>query len=249
MTDTAFLFGPLGYMQPLGRVQPGVTRAPSRARGELVTVGGVRYVQKAKRAPRQWDISFGRQAPDVARLLMAAAQGLLGDCWFYDVAAARANMVPANLATGSGAAVLVAGMPLGALAAGTVVTVPVLAGRAYTVSAWSAHAAGQAVFTRKIGAGSTVTVTAPLGSGVRVTSANITTTTDQTLTVTISSGANVSGLRVHEGLPDGDWFPGHGTPCRVDVIDPQAVLQLVDEGHGLSDYTVSIQEVGIPGVI
>lgn len=249
MTDTAFLFGPLGYMQPLDQVQPGVTRAPSRARGELVTVGGVRYVQKAKHAPRQWDINLTWKTPDVARLLMAAAQGILADCWLYDVAAARANMLPAHLTTGAGATVLVAGMPLGALAAGTVATVPLLAGRTYTVSAWSAHTSGQIVFTHKLGAGSTLNAAAPAGSGVRVTSVALTPSADQTLTVTVSSGASVSGLRVHEGAPDGDWLPGHGTPCRVDVIDPQAVLQLVDDGHGLTDYTVSIQEVGQPGVI
>jgi hypothetical protein len=138
---------------------------------------------------------------------------------------------------------------LAALAAGTVVTVPLLGGRAYTVSAWSAHTSGQTVFTYKLGSGSTLNGTAPAGSGVRVTSVALAPSTDQTLTVTVGSGANVSGLRVHEGSPDGDWFPGHGSPCKVDVVDPQAALQLVDVGHGLSDYTVSLQEVGIPGVI
>jgi len=249
MTDTGFLFGPLGYMQALDQVRPGTTRAPSRARGELVTVGGVRYVQKARHAPRQWDIEYGWKTPDVVRMLMAAAQGVLADCWLYDVAAARANMIPAYYTAGTGTAVLVAGLPLGAVAAGTVVTVPVLAGRTYTASAWSAHTSGQTVFTYKLGSGSTVNATAPAGSGARVTSASFTPSTDQTLTITVSSGANVSGLRVHEGSPDGTWLPGHGTPCRVDVIDPQAVLQLVAGGHGLTDYTVSLQEVGQPGVI
>jgi len=246
---TAFLFGPLGYMQPLGEVRPGVTRAPSRARGELVTVGGVRYVQKARHAPRQWDIEYAWITPDVVRILAAAAQGILADCWLYDVAAARANMLPAYLTAGPGSPVLVAGLPLGALAVGTVATVPVLAGRTYTVSAWSAHASGQAAFTYKLGAGATVNATAPAGSGVRVSSVSVIPPADQTLTVTVSAGAGVSGLRVHEGAPDGDWFPGHGTPCRVDVIDPQAVLQLVEDGHGVADYTISLQEVGIPGVI
>jgi hypothetical protein len=249
MTDTAFLFGPLGYMQPLTEVSAGATRSPSRARGELVTVGGVRYVQKARHAPRQWDLGYTWQTPGVVRLLMAAAQGALKDCWLYDVAAARANMIPGYLATGAGSTVLVAGMPLGAVTAGAVVTVPVLAGRAYTASAWSAHTSGQTVFTYKLGAGSTVNANATAGSGARITSASFTPSVDQTLTFTVGSGASVSGLRVHEGASDGDWLPGHGSPCKVDVIDPQAVLQMVTDGHGLTDYTVSIQEVGQPGVI
>jgi hypothetical protein len=249
MTDTGFLFGPLGYMQPLAEVTAGTTRAPSRARGELVTVGGVRYVQKAKYAPRQWDLGYTWKTPAVIRLLMAAAQGVLKDCWLYDVAAARANMLPAHLTTGTGPTVLVAGMPLGALAAGTVVTVPLLAGRIYTASAWSAHAAGDTVFTRKFGTDSTVATVAPAGSGVRVTSVTLAPSSNQNLVVTVGSGADVSGLRVHEGAADGDWLPGHGSPCKVDVIDPQAVLQMVTDGHGLTDYTVSLQEVGQPGVI
>lgn len=249
MTGTAFLFGPLGYMQPLAEVSPGVTRAPSRARGEMVTVGGVRYVQKARHAPRQWDIGYVWKQPAVIRTLMAAAQGVLKDCWLYDVAAARANMIPAHLTTGTGPAVLVAGMPLGALAAGTSATVPLLKGRLYTVSAWSAHEAGQVVFTTKFGTDALVNTLAPSGSGVRVTSRAIAPSQDNTLTVTVGSGANVSGLRIHEGPADGDWLPGHGSPCKVDVIDPQAVLQLVTDGHGLTDYTVGIQEVGQPGVI
>lgn len=60
----------------------------------------------------------------------------------------------------------------------------------------------------------------------------------------------VSGLRVHEGTPDGGFYAGRSTPCRIEVHDPGLTLkQWKSGGQGSGDYTVTLVEVGVPGEV
>lgn len=243
----AFLFGPLGGMVPL-RVSRGVNDSPARSMSELVTSGGVRYVQRGRRAPRTWQVGRAYEGPGWAALLTDAAHGLLGQCWLYDVAAARENMVPAELSAGAGLPVMVDGRPMGALPAGHTSMVQVLAGRTYTVSLWSAAAAGTTVASFLRSPNLLTLVTAPPGTGARSCAASFTPLADGLVTVTVPNG-NTSGLRVHEGGPDGRFYSGHGTPCKVAVQDPQRTLELVVDRETRSAYQVTLMEVGKPGTL
>lgn len=244
--DTFFL-GPLGSMQPV-EVSKNLPISTQRGSSELITSGGVRYVQQGRRAPRSWVFSHNWQDPLWARLLSAAAHGLLGDVWLYDVAAARENMVPATLASGTGIRLPTDGLPLSSHAAGHTVTVPVLAGRLYTVSAWVGGSAGANVMSFKLGTGATEFVKSPPGTGHRQATGTIRTPSDGLLTVTLLA-IGMTGLRVHDGPPDGRFYAGHGTPCKVVVQDPERTLRLVSRDMTRSDYQVTLMEVGKPGII
>ena len=133
-------------------VAPGVSPANGRGSNELITTGGNRHYQRGRKNPRSWSVSRPWQTPEFARLLGLVAHGLGGDMVLYDRACARQNLVPASRAVGDGAAVTVAGMSLGAVTWKSI-TVPVLAGRTYTVSAWAAS-------------GSPLTMTTPGGTAI-----------------------------------------------------------------------------------
>lgn len=236
--DTFFL-GPLGSMQPV-EVSKNLPISTQRGSSELITSGGVRYVQQGRRAPRSWVFSHNWQEPRWAKLLSLAAHGMLTDCWLYDVAAARENMLPATSSLGTGAPVPVEGISMGTLPAGHQVQVPVLAGRLYTVSGWTLNAG--TVLTASC-SGVNITVEAVAG----LAEASFTPTSDSILTVIVPQ-SGLSGLRVHDGAPDGRFMPGHGTPCKVAVQDPAQTLRLVTD-RTYSDYEVTIYEVGKPGLI
>lgn len=242
---SAFLFGPLGGMVPL-KVSRGIATDTSRSMSEMITSGGVRYVQRGRHAPRSWQVQRSFESPAWAALLADAAHGLLGQCWLYDVAAARENMLPAEKSAGSGAPVMVDGRPMGALPSGQSVSVRYLAGRTYTVSIWSAAAAGTTVASLLYTPSTIASAKAPPGTGARPCSLSITPLTDGVLTVTTTTAAS-SGLRVHEGGSDGRFYSGHGTPTKVAVQDPQRALEILTKTSSRSSYQVSILEVGKPG--
>ena len=244
---SGFFFGPLGGMIPV-EVSAGVSVSASRGQSELITSGGVRYVQRGRSAPRTWTVGRLWQEPGWARLLSAATHGLLDECWLYDVAAARENMVPAPLAVGTGIKLPTDGIPLGSHAAGHSVTVPVLAGRLYTVSAWAGGSSGVNVMSFKLGSSATEYVKSPPGTGHRQATGTIRTPADGLLTVTLLA-IGMTGLRVHDGPPDGRFYAGYGTPCKVAIQDPEQTLQLVSGDTTRSDYQVTLMEVGKPGTI
>lgn len=231
-------FGPLGAMEQV-KVSKGVTTETGRGSSEFVSSGGVRYVQRGRAAPRTWTVGRVYQGPGWARLFSMDAHGVLGQCWLYDVAEARENMVPANLSAGTGAPVPVDGLLLGALSPGQVVYLPVLAGRLYSVSAW--RVADGPMLTYQLGSAPKVFISSFGGSG----GASFTAQEGTILTLVIT-GAGVSGLRAVDGDWDGSYQSGHGTPCKVSVQDPARTLQLVTE-QTRSDYTVTLLEVGKPG--
>lgn len=235
---SGFYFGPLGAMRPLV-VSAGVNVETGRGFSEFVSSGGVRHVQRGRAAPRTWQVARQWQGPDWVRLLSLAAHGLIGECWLYDVAAARQNMIPAQLAAGRGASVLVGGLPMGALSVGHTVRMPVLAGKLYSLSGW--RASDGAMFTYAIGSATPVPVFCVGGNGA----ASFTPATDATITITVTA-SDVSGIRLNEGPFDGVFHAGNGTPCRVAVKDPEQVLQMVTDKTRI-DYTVTLLEVGKTG--
>lgn len=235
---TSHYFGPLGSMVPLS-VSVGATVESARGSSEFISSGGVRYVQQGRVAPRTWLISRSWQTSEWVRMLEMAAHGLLGTCWLYDVAAAKANMVPAKYSAGDEPPVLVDGLKLGAVAPGTYFELPVLAGRLYSLSAWR-ETDGQMLTYRLSGQAPQV-LSSALGNGGKSFVPEV----DSVLTITVP-GAGVSGIRVVDGNWDGTYRSSSGTPCKVAVQDPSVALQLVTE-QTRADYSVTLLEVGSPG--
>lgn len=132
-------------------------------------------------------------------------------------------------------------------------------GQPYTISTWvataltSAQAVIEWVFTGASGALTSGTVSTPPGprTGPVQAADTFTPTEDGVLALAIRTTAlsgEASGLRVHEGTPDGRFYAGRGTPCRVEVFDPASTLKLWRAGEQRSsDYTVQLVEVGVPG--
>lgn len=243
---SGFYFGPLGAMQPIV-VSAGVSVASNRWFSELVTTGGVRYAQIGRSAPRTWTVGRLWQEPAWARLFNYASNGLLGDCWLYDVAKARENMIPARLCSGTETPVVVDGVPMGGLSAGHEITIPVLVDRMYTVAVWSQAVQGTTVAQYRVGSGALVNISAPEGTGYRQCAASVVPAEDTTISLKIS-GTGTSGATIHEGAPRGDFYATAGTPCKVAVQDPQRVLQMLAERDVRSDYEVTLMEVGRPTI-
>lgn len=237
---SGFYFGPLGGMVPLV-VAAGVQVETARASSEFISSGGVRYVQRGRAAPRTWNVSRQWQEPEWSRMLDLAAHGLITEPWLYDVAGARENMIPSYMSVGKGELVTVDGLRMGAVTAGLEINLPVLAGRLYTLSAWSSTDTN--VASVELDSVSVGNVVVSNGRG----SASFTPTSDAMCTITIT-GAKTSGIRLNEGAFDGRFYPGHGTPCRVAVNDPGRTLQLMHRDTR-SDYEVSLIEVGKPGTV
>lgn len=236
----AFSFGPLGAMTDLV-VAPGLSPQNERGISEFISSGGVRHVQVGRRNPRRWVVSRPWRDPKFWELLSLAGHGMLGATYLYDRTQAMLNMLPADLCKGSGAPVLVRGLPMGAVTTGAVRKVPVIAGRLYTVSAWTSGSNGQ-VLSWHLGSGPAKQLSSLQGFA----EAAFTPTEDSILTVTVNR-SDVSGLRVHEGAPDGGFKAGDGTPCRVVVKDPALTYQMVIEESVNADVQVELIEVGLPG--
>jgi hypothetical protein len=271
--SSAFMLGPLGAMVEVPGVQRGAARATTRAGSELVTLGGVRYVQRAGRVQRAWTLQVSPwTTPETVRWLQAAAQGLLGDLWLLDVASARANMLPSWATAGrpgTGGTPLVVGFATGVslapLPVGQTVTVPIVASqRWYRLTGRTSATAGDTIMTTSMG-GLDVDVVAPAGVGTRdfelVRQAVYAGALPTTYTAEVVS-PYVTALRLAmdaryvvidepEFADAGGWLPGEDTPCRVVVDDVGRALQsLLTTGHGRSDYDpILLREVGTTGAI
>lgn len=259
MTEVGFLVGPLGSLQPLDGVQV-TTVAATRQYSEMTLLDGSRMVSQSENAPREWSIPLARwSSPTLVKWAAAAAQGLLGDVWLHDVAGARANMLPPSATAGrTGTRILVDGaVPLCPLVAGFTVQVPVRSGYRYRLSGTTTAASGSTLGSAT-GAGISAALTAPAGTTgqPRAFTTTLIATSTGTLLITVSS-AVVTGLRLAESVitgaslfaDAGGWLPGAGSPCRVAVVDPAQTLQLLLSGLALSDYDLTLREVGIPGKV
>lgn len=237
----AFNFGPLGAMTALVVAPaPSIEREGSLSR--FTSSGGVSYFQRPKRRPRSWTVSRPWKDQRFIKHLERAAHGLLGEVFLYDRAVARRNMLPAELAGLPGAGVVVDGAPM-APVTWTIVKVPLLAGRLYTISCWSPGSVSPL----------TVAFTGPGTRGPMATPDHLgraqmsfTPTVDGTLTLTRGTQI-VSGVRVHEASPDGAFYATSGTPCRVAVEIPDETYQMILDRETRIDYQVTLREAGRTG--
>lgn len=264
------LVGPLGALREIPCPQRDLAVESVRGGSERTVLGGRRVVQRSARRARSWGLVLSaRSAPSVAAYLAACASGAVrGPLYLYTADAAQTNLLLADLAA-PGAMGLTAFGPVGAtvgvvlplvgLVQSTSATQPAVVGAwsatipvrpsvALTLSAW-ASAAGAAVAWRTVNAAgaqvATGTVTAAaLSGGFRGSSAFTPASTAVGVQVRLPAGAlRVGGLRLTEGAHASEWLPGHGVP-QVVVDDPAQSLQLVMAGRVLSDYSVTIREVG-----
>lgn len=230
-------------------VSPQVSVANGRGTDELVTFGGTRWFQRARKNLRSWSVGRPWQQPQFARLLSLAAHGLGGDVLLYDRACARQNMIPVSRSTGDGPAVTVAGVPMGSVTWKTL-TVPLIPGRTYTVSVWTDFLDGDAPLIITPPGGVATPMPRPAqNTGGRLSVFTFTPTVKGHVALATTT-FRVSGVRVHEGVPDGTYYATEGTPCSVAVKDPERTYQLVLDRETRIDYQVELLEVGLfPGVM
>lgn len=146
-----------------------------------------------------------------------------------------ANASTSEEAVGAGAVV-----QLGAVT-WSIVRVPVLAGRTYTVSATLADTDSSVWWSGAPGTGGVV-ATAPGYAAATFTAKT-------TGLIALNRWGTVAGVRVYEGVPDGLFLTSPGTPCRVAVADPEQTYQLVTDQETRIDYQVTLYEVGDTGTI
>lgn len=219
--------GPLGGLREVGEVQAGVQVASSRASSERVSLGGVRIVQRARRAPRTWSADLGRwRTPAQVAYVAACASGAIpGPLYLLTPHAAVSNMLPGQIAapgqlgdsgllTAAGDRPVLGTVPVAFAGQGVVPSVGVtqsasagawsktipLPQVAHTLSVWSS-AAGSAVQWR------TVTATGAVAqSGASLTTAAVTGGFRASTTITPSATAVgvqlalTAGSRVVGGL-------------------------------------------------
>lgn len=238
--SAAFSFGPLGSMSELV-VSVGLQVEREGQLSRFTASGGISYFQRPRRTPRSWAVSRLWKDPRYIKLLERAAHGLLGDVYLYERAVARRNMLPRELAGVPGSGVVVDGAPM-APVTWTTVRVPLLAGRLYTVSCWTPDPEPPLSLMYP---GMTLDgLPEPDYEGRSQFS--FTPMSDGILTL-IRGTQVISGVRVHEGTPDGGFYSTAGTPCRVAVEIPEETYQLVTDRETKTDYRVTLRETGRTG--
>jgi len=258
--------GPYAAMVELDGVQAGVATTTERPTSSRVALSGAQFIRQAPRAPRQWELSlapWGTPDSTIALLHMAAQGCIDGDVWYLDESLARENMLPSEFtaprsaSSWQGSMDSTTGLPaMPNVPAGQVVQVPVRAGVQYRLSGVTTSASGTVLGTTKLGTAAAVDVVAPSGSGSRWWSVVLTPASSVALAVTITA-SSVRNLRLVQAVSGSTfadaattWQPGQGMPCRVQVLDPQRTLQLLlESGHGRSDRSVVLREVGVSGVV
>jgi hypothetical protein len=238
-----------GTWLEIDEVDLGSKFAGARAVSEWTSLGGVRRRQRSARMSRVWSWNLSSASAQTARWVVLAAQGLAGEVWLYDLAAAQANMLDPRDVVGrvSGQPTIsVDGVAMRTFAAGYTLTRKLRAAQIYTLSGWTSHTHGVAIGTYDVGAGA-VDIVAPAGAGSRYWEIVFTPTADVTATFVVTVASKTSGLRLTEGarVDTIRFMPGENTPCQVSVDDPERTLKFLFSGQlPLTDYTVSLVEVG-----
>lgn len=118
----------------------------------------------------------------------------------------------------------------------------VLAGRTYTLSAWTTGGTYPLAYQET--GNPAYAMPAPVGGLSQTT---FTPTVSRVMTLTRPAGRVVSGVRIHEGPADGAFYASDGTPTRVAVTDPGRTYQLVTDTQTRTDYDLELKEVGAQG--
>lgn len=234
-----------GAWVALEGVAPGVARAADRPRSSMVTMGGTRHTQQARRAPRSWSWNLPYATAEGLRLLATAVEA--ADVWLLDTVASASNMLaPWETQGATGTALLADGVPLLPLASGAATSTVVRPGVLLRVSCWTAAASGASLLTITYPGGSTA-LAAPAGTGLRRAEVSFTPNASGALATTVTTAAAAAGttaLQVVEGASQPRWLAGQRTPCRVSVADPEYTLSLIRRGIGYGEASVTLEEVG-----
>lgn len=170
MTTSVYLLNIAGKWLELPELQAGHKIVTVRPSSESVSLGGVVRTQRARSAARSWGFDFVQESPEAVRWLTLAAQGLVGDVFLYDRAAAQVNMFDPRDCIGRDVlqpTILVNGLvPMRTFAAGYTLAMSLRAGVQYHLSGTTSHTAGATIGTYNIGAGA-VNIVAPAGTGAR----------------------------------------------------------------------------------
>lgn len=118
--------------------------------------------------------------------------------------------------------------------------VPVLAGRLYTIHAWSKELTSPMQIRVN---GATQEMPNPIGG---VSTFSFQAHADQLVQLNTTSSPPYA-VRMVEGMSDGKYYSGAGTPCRVAVRDPQLTYQMVTDGLTQHDAQIELVEVGRTG--
>ena len=229
-------------------VVPVVPITTDRPGSVTTSLGGVVRTQVAPRSSRTWAMGAEEVDAEFVRYLTLAAQGLVGDVFLYDAAAAQVNMLDPRDCIGRDAlqpTILVGLVPMRTFAAGYTLAMKLRAGVQYHLSGTTSHTAAATLGTYNLGAGA-VNIVAPAGTGARRWSISFTPAAAATVTVIVTVAAKTSALRLTEGSVDSLGFvPGMKAVCQVSVSDPQQTLNMVSTDRlPLSDYSVTLREVG-----
>ena len=230
-------------------VRPAVSITMDRPGSMTKSLGGVVRTQVAPRSSRTWEMFAEEEDAEFIRYLALAAQGLVGDVFLYDAAAAQVNMLDPRDCIGrdlSQPTIVVNGLvPLRTFTAGYTLTMKLRAGIQYHLSGTTSDAEANFIGFYEADAGA-VAIVAPAGTGPRRWSTSFMPSTDTTVTVTILVAGVTSALRLTEGSVDTIGFvPGQKAVCQISVGDPQQVLNMVSADRlPLSDWSVNLIEVG-----
>lgn len=235
------------HLQGVAPTYP-ITR--ERPRSEFISLGGYRYAQQARKASKEWELTYEYASPEALAALEIAAQ-FGGVVRLWDEAAAAANAVCPEVVQGaSSQPVILAGdMPLRAFPRFHNVTLPVKPGETYRLSMWTN---GTSLGNYRVGSGgSAQTMASPPGTGAR-----------RYLSPPISVPAGVEEILISlSQLPIAARTSGlmltlgEGEPCRfisgqcalntVTVEDPQHNRSMIPRSgaKGYGDWTVTLKEV------
>jgi hypothetical protein len=185
----------------LDDVQAGAQRSATRPAREQTMMSGVRRVQSSRRTAREWQLTLAPWSrPETVAVLESAAQGMLGEVWLHDEAAARVNMLAADYCSGlPNAFASRLGSsgnypPMWAIPSGQAVAVRLRSGTLYRLTGLTDATAGATVGTISTPATS---ILAPAGTGLREFSLTFTANTSVASTViTVTAADLVTGLRL-----------------------------------------------------
>jgi len=237
-----------GHWVHLEGIQPENDVVSNRDFSELVTVDGHRYVQRAPRGPRTWNLAYDRAtAAATAALESAAYDYNFNDpsmrTLFLDTNDAKVNMVPPdllslwrNLNVTSGPLVYNVGESEGqpiwlptydgdGVLGYRIVSIPVRAGVTYTATAWTTLGTGVvAVQVTGAAAGVANGLNGSTVANPHQATVVFTPVADGTVDVRTTVGFT-AGLMVYEGdCAPASYRAGRRTPCSISVQDPALAI-------------------------
>lgn len=266
--------GPLGGLREIPS-EPTLQVTAERPSSSWVTLGARRVVQRAARAPRTWEFPLTHCSPADLAYLRALAEGAApGPIYLYAEAAARTNLLPADIAApgamgvsglrGAGGAALAVGTVLAPIQ-GALVSVAAVTGQAaagdwsqtvplplgsYSLVCW-ASGTGDVLAWRSVDASgaqvSTGTLSAASSAGAFRATGSVSVSGGAVgvqVRVPSAAGRRVGAVRLIAGTTAPDSWVPGQGVPQVVVDDPAETLQLVTADRVAADYSITLREVG-----